>query len=172
MTEPPVLLDADFVSCFAWVDRMDIIEGLYSKRMAILEEVMEELERARHLADCVSFSIMRGHIKKVEMLADSPEALAFIRLHESGRYGSGEAACMAYIAYHGGILASNNLRDVKRYCAERQIPLLTTADVLVRAYEEQRLNLEETNSVWRRMVQRRKTLPASSFSEYLTSITK
>ena len=50
-TEPPILLDADFVSSFAWVDRMDIIEGLYSKRMVVLEEVMLELERTRHLAD-------------------------------------------------------------------------------------------------------------------------
>jgi len=37
-TEPPILLDTDFVSSFAWVDRLDLIERLDSRRMVILEE--------------------------------------------------------------------------------------------------------------------------------------
>ena len=37
-TEPPIILDTYFLSSFAWVDRLDILEGLYSKRMLILEE--------------------------------------------------------------------------------------------------------------------------------------
>ena len=62
MTEPPLILDADFISSFAWVDRLDILEGLYSKRMIILDEVLEELSRVPHLADRVELSIRSGHI--------------------------------------------------------------------------------------------------------------
>lgn len=171
-TEPPILLDTDFVSSFAWVDRLDIIEGLFSRRMVILEEVMEELDRVRHLADRVCFSVMRGHMRRVDMLSDSPEAVDYVRLHDSGRYGSGEAACMAYLSHHDGALASNNLRDVKAYCAERGVPLLTTADVLVRACRDGCLGQEEAGVVWQQMLRRRCKLPATTFSEYLAGIGK
>ncbi len=167
MTDPPIVLDTDFVSSFACVDRLDIIEGLYSRRMIVLEEVTEELKRVRYLEDRVCFSIMYGHIRRVQMMAGSAEALEYARLCESDRYGSGEAACMAYARCCGGIVASNNLRDVRRYCEERKIQLLTTADVLLRVYHEERLDLPQTESIWRRMVEKRRRLPASSFMEYL-----
>ncbi len=166
-TEPPILLDTDFVSSFAWVDRLDIIEGLFPKRMVILEEVMEELDRVRHLADRVRFSIMRGHVRRVEMQADSSEALEFVRLYDSGRYGLGEAACMACALHRGGAVASNNLRDVKAFCARHGIPLFTTADVLVRACRDGRLGQEEAEVVWQKMLKRRSKLPKASFSDYL-----
>ena len=166
-TEPPVVLDTDFLSSFAWVDRMDILESLYSKRMLILEEVIEELERVPYLAEQVRLSIAAGHITPQVMLAGSPEALQFARFHESGRYGAGEAACMAYILYHGGVLASNNLSDVKAFCTRNGIPLLTTPDVLRRLYDEGRLSISEADELWGNMLARRRKLPASSFSEYL-----
>ena len=169
-TEPPLLLDTDFVSSFAWVDRMDIIEGLYSGRMIVLEEVMVELERTRHLGDLVCFSIMHGHIKRLEMMVGTAEALEYVRLSDTDRYGSGEAACMAFASCRGGIVASNNLKDVRRYCEERRIPLVTTSDVLVRVYEEGRLTLDETDALWREMVARRRRLPAVSFREYLEGV--
>ncbi len=167
MNEPPILLDTDFVSSFACVDRLDIIEGSYSRRMIVLEEVAEELKRVRYLDDRVCFSIMHGHIRRVQMMAGSAEALEYARLCESYRYGSGEAACMAYAHCCGGIVASNNLRDVRRYCNERKIQLLTTADVLVHVYDEERLDLAQIDSIWRRMVEKRNRLPAAAFAEYL-----
>lgn len=77
---------------------------------------------------------------------------------------------MAYASCLGGIVASNNLRDVKHYCDERKIQVLTTADVLVRVHEERSLSMDEADSIWRRMVQKRSRLPAASLSEYLASI--
>lgn len=169
-TEPPILLDTDFVSSFAWVDRLDIIEGLYSKRMVVLEEVMEELDRVRHLADRVCFSVMKGHMRRVDMLSDSPEAGDYVRLHDSGRFGSGEAACMAYLLHHDGVLASNNLRDVKAFCAGHGFPLFTTADVLVRACRDGCLGVEDAEVVWQKMLTRRCRLPKATFCEYVASI--
>lgn len=167
MTDPPIVLDTDFVSSFACVDRLDIIEDLYSRRMIVLEEVTEELKRVRYLEGRVCFSIMHGHIRRVQMMACSAEALEYTRLRESDRYGSGEAACMAYARYCGGIVASNNLRDVRRYCDDWKIQLLTAADVLLQVYDEERLDLTHIDLIWGRMVEKRRRLPASSFTEYL-----
>ena len=169
-TDLTILLDTDFVSSFAWFNRMDILEGLYSGRMMVLEEVMIELERVRSLADLVCFSIMHGHIKRKGMMAGSAEALEYARLHDRDQYGSGEAACMAYAYCRGGIVASNNLKDVKRYCDERQIQLLTTADVLSRFYHDGRITLDEADALWCRMASRQRSLPAKSFTEYLANL--
>ena len=170
--DPPVILDADFVSSFAWVNSLNILEKLYSKRMIILEEVLEELNRVPHLASRVELSISNGHIKCEAMFADSPEALQLAELLETCRYGTGEAACMAYLTQHDGILGSNNLSDVKAFCTQNNKRLLTTADVMYQAYEKSLISLEEADKIWTDMLSKRRKLPASSFSEYMTVIKK
>jgi predicted nucleic acid-binding protein len=171
-TEPPIILDSDLLSSFAWVDRLDILEGLYSKQMIVLEEVLEELRRVPHLASKVELSIEKGHIRSETMLADSPEALQLAKFLESGRYGTGEASCMAYLTQHDGILGSNNLSDVKAFCIQNKRQLLTTADVLHHAHETGLTTLAEANEIWFGMLSKRRKLPASSFTEYLSIIEK
>ena len=171
-TEPPIILDSDFLSSFAWVNRMDILEGLYSKRMIVLEEVLEELRRVPHLASRVELSIRNGHISSEAMLANSPEALQLAKFLELGRYGTGEASCMAYLTQHDGILGSNNLSDVKAFCTKNKKHLLTTADVLHQAYQKGHINLDEANKTWTKMLSKKQKLPTSSFTEYLSFIEK
>lgn len=169
-TDLPVVLDTDFLSSFAWVGRMDIIESRYSGRMVVLEEVMMELDRVPHLASCVRQSMAQGHIREESIMVDSPEALEFARLHDTGRYGSGEASCMAYLSYHEGMLASNNLADVKRFCIAGRISLLTTADVLLQAYDDGSLSVAEADSIWLNMLARKRKLPGASFTGYLMTV--
>lgn len=171
-TEPPVILDSDFLSSFAWVKRLDILEGLYSKRMIVLEEVLEELRRVPHLASRVELSIRNGHIRSEAMLANSPEALQLAKFLELGRYGSGEASCMAYLTQRDGILGSNNLSDVKAFCNKNKKRLLTTAKVLYQAYKIGQINLSQADEIWAGMLSKKQKLPASSFTEYLSAIEK
>lgn len=171
-TEPPIILDADFISSFAWVNRLDILESLYSKRMIILDEVLVELDRVPHLASKVNLSIRNGHIKHEEMFADSPEALQLGKLLETGKYGRGEAACMAYMTQHAGILGSNNLSDVKAFCIQYNRQLLTTANVLHQAFKKGLIGLDEADGIWGDMILKKRKLPASSFSEYMSKTGK
>jgi len=171
-TEPPVILDADFFSSFAWINRMDILENLYSKRMIVLEEVLEELRRVPHLASRVELSIRNGHIRSEAMFADSPEALQLAKLLETGRYGSGEASCMAFLTQHDGVLGSNNLSDVKTFCIQNKKHLLTTADVMYQAYKAGYMSLDEADKIWAGMLSKKRKLPASSFSEYISAAEK
>ena len=106
------------------------------------------------------------------MLADSPEAQELAKLLELDRYGTGEASCMAYLTQHDGILGSNNLSDIKDFCAQNKQPLLTTAKVLREAYQAGHINLHEADGVWAGMLSKRRKLPASSFTEYLSDIEK
>jgi len=169
-TEPPIILDSDFLSSFAWVNRLDILEDLYSKRMIVLEEVLEELRRVPHLASKVELSIKKGHIRSAAMLADSPEALQLAKFLESGRYGTGEASCMAYLTQHNGVLGSNNLSDIMDFCTQSKKQLLTTAEVLQQAYKTGHITLAEADEIWAGMLSKKRKLPASSFTEYLSAI--
>lgn len=169
LTEPPLVLDADFVSSFAWVDRLDILEGLYSKRMVLLDEVMNELERVPHIANRVQVLSNNGSIKLVSIYADTPEALELGKLLEAGKYGRGEAACMAYLKHNKGTMGSNNLSDVRMFCLTNNKRLLTTADVLYVAYEARLVGLEEADSIWIKMISKKRKLPAASFSDYLAT---
>lgn len=171
-TDPPIVLDADFLSSFSWVNRLDILEGLYSKRMIVLEEVLVELRRVPHLVSKVQQSIRNGHIRSETMFADSPEALQLAKFIDEGRYGMGEASCMAYLTYHEGILGSNNLADVKFFCDHNNKCLLTTAAVLYKAYNTGYINLDEADKIWDAMLSKKQKLPASSFSAYVIAVQK
>jgi len=171
-TDPPIILDADFLSSFAWVNRLDILEGLYSKRMIVLEEVLEELSRVPHLAARVEILIKNGHIKSDSMYAATPEALLLAKFIDEGRYGMGEASCMAYLTYHDGILGSNNLADVKDFCIKYNKCLLTTTDVLYQAYSAGCINLNEADKIWAGMLSKKQKLPTSSFSAYVIAVQK
>jgi len=138
--------------------------------MIVLEEVLEELRRVPHLASKVELSIKKGHIRSAAMLADSPEALQLAKFLESGRYGTGEASCMAYLTQHDGILGSNNFSDIKAFCMQNKKRLLTTAEVLHQAYKIGQINLDEADEIWTGMLSKRRKLPASSFTEYLSAI--
>ncbi len=53
LINPPLLLDTDMVSAFAWVKRIDVLNNLYSGKMKIPQEVLNELARVPHLKAAV-----------------------------------------------------------------------------------------------------------------------
>ena len=57
LIRPPLVLDADLISCFAWVKRFDILESLYSGLMRVLPEVINEVNRIPHLGSILHHSI-------------------------------------------------------------------------------------------------------------------
>ena len=166
--EPPLVLDTDFLSSFAWVNRLEIIEQLYFGEMIILEEVMIELGRVTHLEAGVKQCVMNASICRVSMLAGSYEALELARLLDTGKYGRGECACMAYLKYNPGTLGSNNLRDIKEFCMCNNKQILCTGDCLCEALQRNIITLSEGNDIWRKMIEKRRKLPTASFSEYIS----
>jgi predicted nucleic acid-binding protein len=169
LTEPPLVLDADLLSSFAWVDRLDILVKLYAKKMIVLDEVLDEISKVKYLADKVQQYIDNRSIKLMCLNATDPEAVELAHLRDEGSLGKGEAACMAYLKYNYGTLGSNNLSDIKVRCLEKNICLITTQDVIHRAYEKNLITLEEANEIWSEMIRKRIKLPASSFSDILSA---
>lgn len=169
MIELPLVLDSDVLSSFAWVDRLDILEKLYAKNMIVLEDVIDELSKIEHIAKRVESCIKRGSIKLVSTPANAPEALELAHLLESGRYGRGEAACLAHLKYNFGSLGSNNVSDVKVICSDKNICLLTVPDIISYAYETNIITQEEANELWINMIKKNRKLPTNSFYDYLAT---
>jgi len=169
LIELPLVLDSDVLSSFAWVNRLDILEKLYAKNIIVLEEVINELSKIEHIAKRVESCIKRGSIRLVSIPANAPEALELARLLKSGRYGRGEAACLAYLKYNFGSLGSNNISDVKAVCSEKNICLLTVPDIISDAYQTNIITKEEANKIWVNMINKKRKLPAESFCDFLAT---
>jgi hypothetical protein len=172
LTEPPLLLDADYISSFAWVYRFDILSKLYADRMLILDEVLSEISRVPHIEKGIQELISRNTLKRAAIMGDEPAAIELGTLLESGRLGAGEAACMAYLKYNPGSLGSNNLADVRIYCERNGKCLITTGETLIDACVSGLLNVKDADGLWIRMIAKKRKLPTATFTEYLIKINR
>lgn len=79
--------------------------------------------------------------------------------------GKGEGAAIALAYTEGGILASNNLRDVARYVEEYGIEHYTSLRILIMAEEQGLLSNLECESIWRAMKQNGIKLPEGNYED-------
>ena len=84
--------------------------------------------------------------------------------------GKGEAACIALTKVHHGILASNNLSDVQFYIDLYHLHAITTPTILLKAVVDGVITENEANSIWIRMVGKKRKLPFATFTEYRKSV--
>ena len=81
--------------------------------------------------------------------------------------GRGEAAALALAIVNGGMVASNNLRDVVYYASKYSVQVITTGQILTEALNQGLINESKGNQIWQEMLKKRRMLPTSTFSEYL-----
>ena len=86
--------------------------------------------------------------------------------------GNGEAAAIALSRYRNGVLASNNLKDIKVYVEEFNLESITTPDILLIALNKRLINEKEGNYIWKEMLKKRRKLPTSSFTKYMQTLAK
>ncbi len=67
----------------------------------------------------------------------------------------------------GGILASNNLRDVAVYVEEFHLQHTTTGAILKEALEKGLLTEAVGNQLWKDMLKKRRRLGYNTFTDYL-----
>ena len=118
---------------------------------------------------CITFQKLVS-IQEIDI--DSKEYSTYYQLTESPAkghkvIGNGEAASISLAKKHGGIVASNNLRDIQTYISEFRLKHTTTSDILVDAYDRGLITENEGNIIWSNMLAKCRRLGASSFTEYL-----
>lgn len=81
--------------------------------------------------------------------------------------GKGEASAIACVKCQGGILASNNFKDVLYYIEKYKLNYTTTSDILLDAYNDKILTLKQANNIWKQMKEIGNYMPNKTFSDYL-----
>lgn len=165
--------DTDCLSSFIKANREDLLASLYSKRMFVPWNVYREISRIDRLKRKMDILIKDKHIKKISFNLDSKEYKDFsylIDVYNNKYYiGEGEAACIALAKNNNGVLASNNLKDIKRYIDEYKLKHLTSADILKQALKNKFITKIEGNNIWRDMLNEGIYLPYDSFDNYINN---
>lgn len=169
-----LFFDTDCISSFLWVKEENLLFKLYPGRIVLPKEVFVELSNPSipHIKRKVSELCTSGDITTKEILAGTDEYVLYNELAISPPkgeriIGKGEAAAIALAKVHGGILASNNLKDISKYVEKYNLDHVATGDILVAALEVGYIDENTGNQIWHNMISKRRILPTSSFSDYL-----
>lgn len=151
----------------------NLLAKMYSGRIVIPQPVYEELSYPgiSHLKARVDTLIISEQAK-IEAITvgtdtyDLYERLTF--LPEKGHViiGKGEAASIALAKKQDGIVASNNLRDIRPYIEEFHLKHMTTGDILLEALEKSYITEEQGNTLWAAMLAKRRKLGTATFTDY------
>ena len=117
-----LFFDTDCLSAFLWVDEQSIITMLYPGRVVIPDAVYAELSHPRisHLKQRID-TLLNEHLLQIQsIIVGTPVYGLYQKLAmnpDAGMavIGKGEASAIALAKESGGILASNNLKDVLQY---------------------------------------------------------
>ena len=169
--------DTDCLSAFLWVREESILARLYAGRIILPTQVYNELQRVPHLLARVDTLKNNGDLSVESMEAGSAEYNDYLQMTSSPEaglriIGRGEAAGIAMAKQRNGTLASNNLRDIRPYVEKYKISHITTGDILIEAMDAGIITEAEGNTIWADMIRKRRMLPTTTFSEYLTSYHK
>ena len=169
-----LFFDTDCLSAFLWVGNESILPQLYPGEIVIPKPVYTELNRPSisHLKARVDALVAADLVTIQEIAVGSDEYETYYQLTEEPTrghkaIGSGEAASLALAKHYGGIVASNNLRDISTYITEFALKHTTTADILVDAYERGFITESQGNTIWSNMLSKRRRIGGVSFSDYL-----
>ena len=176
MTEP-LFFDTDCISAFLWVDEENILTEMLPERIVVPKPVYDELShpglnRIKALKTQLDTLIAAGQAKIETIMTDTKEHELYEKLilePDCGHtyIGKGEAAAIALAKEKGGILASNNLKDVADYVREFGLLHITTGGIMKAALEKGILTEQQGNIIWKNMLAKRRKLGYASFSDFL-----
>lgn len=164
--------DADCISCFMCVNSEHLLSELYVNQVKIPSQVYDELSRVPRFKPRLDRMIVDHEVMIESMLAGTEEAFdyeEFISFPRPGfkLLGNGESACIAMAKNRGGIVASNNLKDIDRYIRQYGLNLLTTADIIAHAYKTGSIEKQKADTMWQDMHAQNRKLPTNTFDRYI-----
>lgn len=172
-----LFFDTDCISAFLWTEDTDILSGLYGGRIVLPEPVYLELSNPSvpHIKQRIDKMICSEDAAVKIIDAGTAEYRLYISLvrdtKEQKRIGRGEAGEIALAKTYDGILASNNYKDIAYYIEKYNLKHTDTGHILAEAFKTKLITEAEGNSIWNKMLLKRRRLPARTFSDYLTEHT-
>jgi predicted nucleic acid-binding protein len=165
-----ILIDADVVSHFVTAGKARILKQIFPHNpILILDKVHAELQQwpSPTLLSEVSYLLSKKIIRLIDFPDDNPAIVKEYAWIKTMLFkGDGESACLAVARYDNKILASSNLRDIKKYCTDHSISYLTTMDFLCEALNKNVLIESECDAFIQLVKAAGSRLPVNKMSEY------
>ena len=172
MYEGNVFYDSDCLVCFLAIKQCEILQKLFSKVIvpSIVENEILNPATPQYIKDNFKKLSELDFVEVREMEVGSCEHELYNKIKKDYEFmGNGEAAVIALTHENGGVIASNNLSDVRGYVEDYDLNLITTAFILAKAYEKGLKSRKELDDIWHDMINhgRKRSLPNSkSFTQY------
>jgi predicted nucleic acid-binding protein len=171
MTES-IFFDTDCLSAFLWVGHENLIVQLYKSRIVLPQQVYDEIRKVPPLKRRVDSLRTSKDVVLSPLIMGTPESDLYIKLttRPDPGYrliGKGEASAISLAKYRGGILGSNNLRDIRPYIELYKLKHRTTGDIFLEALNAGLITEIQGNVIWKDMLAKQRKLPAATFSDYL-----
>ncbi len=166
--------DTDCLSAFLWVNDTNILHELYGGKIVLPEPVYQELANPciPHIKQRADLMIANKDVsvKTIDTGTEEYKLYATLVRGEKGQksIGRGEAGGIALAKTYNGILASNNYRDIAPYIKKYNLKHIDTGQILTEALKKGIITEIDGNSIWEKMLAKKRKLPANTFSEYLT----
>ncbi|UTA66574.1 hypothetical protein [Emticicia sp. 21SJ11W-3] len=163
-----ILIDADVVSHFIVGGYVTILPHIFPYPIKILDKVYNELsimpKRKTEIDNLINFKLF-----ELFPFPEDNEIIKkeYFRLKKLEFRGDGESACMAVVRYSDNILASSNLKDIKRYCDMHKLKYLTTMDFLCEAFKTGKMTNVECNTFLSRTHAAGQKLPVKTIEDYV-----
>lgn len=163
--------DTDCISAFLWVNNQNILSKLYPGRIIIPQQVYDELQYVPELQYKVANMLANDEVKLMDIEYGSPEYNDFEEMTQHPNafkiIGNGEASAIALVKIYGGVLASNNTKDINHYIEKFHLISVSTGDILKEAFDRNYITEEEGNEIWQNMINHNRWLPTNTFSAFL-----
>ena len=173
MTKKKVFGDTDCLSSFLLLDEVSLLESLLDE-VVIPKAVYQELRADRtppqivkNLEHLKEKKFIRVHDIDINSAEHRwyDEIRVEYQMNRGFPIGEGEAQAMALAIPNGGILASNNLSDIKYFVDKYRLPLLTSAYMIADSVDKGQISYEEAELTWQQMERNRILMPGS-FEDY------
>lgn len=166
--------DTDCLSSFLIVGQTNLITELYGGKIILPKQVYKELSHPSvRILKSQTDTLKRDKQILVESIeTDTEEWDLYYKLtHEPDKgfkiIGEGEAAAISMAKVRGGVLASNNMKDVKGYVEHYGLKHVTAADILYEAFTKGMITEKQGNAIWCNMINAKRKLPTYTFTEYM-----
>ena len=174
-----LFFDTDCFSSFLWVNQEQLLLRLYPGRIVIPNEVSVELSNPciPHIKKKMNHMSSLGQLQKKQLFNESEESRLFYDMTINPDknvvpIGKGEAAALALAKVYKGLVASNNVKDIRYYVEKWHLDYITSAEILVEAKCMSLIDESEGNKIWLDMLAKKRSLPANSFTEYIEHMRK
>ena len=168
--DQPVIFDTDCLSAFAaFPSGIGIIAETLGGVWTTSHAVGEFASAPDSIYINVHSAQAKGTLGVYDIFVGDPAMQLFRELTAQERttvMGDGEAAAVALVSTMGGTVASNNLKDIRKYCTSRNVPFICSDDILSLAVLKNVITLQDACSMWNQMKSRRYAiLPKYDFHE-------